>query len=206
MPSLPRGFYLRSDVVKISRELLGKVLYTRLPGPAGRRQLTGGVIVETEAYAGPEDRASHAFGNRRTARTEVMFHRGGIAYVYLCYGIHSLLNVVTHSEGIPHAILIRAIEPTRGRPTMLRRRHMEGPVVPRLTAGPGALSQAMGIDPSLSGETLDGPRLWIEDQGIEVLPEAIVASPRVGVAYAGLHAARPWRFRVKDSPWTSPAK
>ena len=117
MAVLPKSFYTRPNVVRISRELLGKFVFTRV-----RNRVTGGMIVETEAYAGATDRASHAYGNRRTKRTEVMFHEGGIAYVYFCYGMHSLLNVVTNVDGIPDAILIRGILPTDGIPTMLRRR------------------------------------------------------------------------------------
>lgn len=117
MPLLSKSFYTRADAVRISRELLGKFVLTRVRG-----RVTGGRIVETEAYAGAADRASHAYGNRRTKRTEVMFHEGGVAYVYFCYGMHSLLNVVTNIEGVPDAVLVRAIFPTEGIPIMLRRR------------------------------------------------------------------------------------
>jgi len=199
--TLPVEFYRREDVCAISRELLGKRLCTRLNGSP----LTAGTIVETEAYAGPEDRASHAYNNRRTERTNVMFHAGGVAYVYLCYGIHALFNVVTNVRGIPHAILIRAIEPTDGLPTMLRRRRHRV-AEPRLTAGPGALSEALGIKPRHSGIRLTGRRIWIEDTGTHIPADQILCSPRVGVDYAGHHAKRPWRFRIKNSPWTSPAK
>ncbi len=198
---LPIEFYRRDDVCAISRELLGKRLCTRLNGTP----LTAGIIVETEAYAGPEDRASHAHGNRRTKRTEVMFRSGGVAYVYLCYGIHALFNVVTHAYGMPHAILIRAIEPTHGIPTMLRRRHRNA-LTPALTAGPGTLSEALGIKPRHTGTRLTGKRIWIEDTGTEIPGNSILCTPRVGVDYAGHHAKRPWRYRIKNNPWTSPAK
>ncbi|HEY9560748.1 MAG TPA: DNA-3-methyladenine glycosylase, partial [Anseongella sp.] len=112
-------FYQREDVVQISRELLGKYLFTRLNG-----EITGGMIVETEAYHGPEDRASHAWKGRFTNRTRVMYGQGGMAYVYLCYGIHHLFNVVTAGNGVPHAVLVRAIEPTLGIERQLERRRM----------------------------------------------------------------------------------
>jgi DNA-3-methyladenine glycosylase len=199
--TLPVEFYRRDNVCAISRELLGKRLCTRLNGAP----LTAGIIVETEAYAGPEDRASHAYDNRRTERTDVMFRSGGVAYVYLCYGIHSLFNVVTNVRGIPHAILIRAIEPTHGISTMLRRRRHKAPG-PRLSAGPGALSEALGIKTRHSGIRLTGKRIWIDDTGTHIPDADILCSPRVGVDYAGHHANRPWRFRIRTSRWTSPAK
>jgi len=200
MPKLSLSFYTRRDVSLIARQLLGKHLFTNLHDDG----ITGGLIVETEAYAGPEDRASHAYGNRRTRRTEVMFHAGGIAYVFLCYGMHSLLNVVTHVEGVPHAVLIRAIQPTHGIAAMLKRRGRKIPAY-ALTAGPACLTQALGIDVRHNGIPLTGSRIWIEDRGDAVTSAHIVASPRVGVAYAGPHARRPWRFRIRDNPWTSPS-
>ena len=205
---LPRTFYLRPDVVQISRELLGKRLFTCLPlAPSGRggnrrRILTGGTIVETEAYAGPEDGASHAHNNRRTPRTDIMFHAGGVAYVYLCYGMHALFNIVTNVEGIPHAILVRALEPTHGLEAM-RQRRGKARVDRTLTAGPGCLARAMGITPRHSAESLAGPRIWLEDQPMALAPRHIQAGPRVGVAYAGAHARRPWRFRIRGNQWTS---
>ena len=198
MAKLSLAFYRRTDVVAISRELLGKYLFSRIPGVG----LSGGRIVETEAYAGPEDRASHAHGNRRTVRTEIMFHAGGVAYVYLCYGMHALVNVVTGMEGVPHAILIRAVEPTYGIDLMLVRRGREQ-VDRRLAGGPGMMSQALGIDTRCNGMNLRGGRLWIEDRGGDVADGDIIASPRVGVDYAGADAARPWRFRIRASRWTS---
>ena len=201
MARLKRAFFLRSDVVQISRDLLGKYLFTRLPGAA----VTGGRIVETEAYAGPVDRASHAYGNRRTARTEVMFHAGGVAYVFFLYGRHSLLNVVTNVAGVPHAILLRAIEPTRGIATMLRRRGLRR-LDRTLTAGPGRLTKALGIDTRHDGLSLLGKVIWIEDRGEAVPGDQLRASPRIGVHYAGPDAALPWRFRIRNSMWTSSAE
>src|ERR1700742_4256945 len=136
---LPLSFYQRNDVVQISRELLGKYLFTCIDG-----EITGGYIVETEAYHGVIDRASHAFGNRQTPRTSTMFKKGGIIYVYLCYGIHEMLNVVTSPEGVPHAVLIRALNPTDGIDIMLMRRNMNA-IKNNITAGPGSVAQALGI-------------------------------------------------------------
>lgn len=197
---LDLSFYRRDDVIRISRELLGKVLYSYHPDDG----ITGGIIVETEAYAGAIDRASHAYGNRRTNRTEVMYQSGGVAYVYLCYGIHSLFNVITGYKDVPHAILVRALEPLDGLDVMLRRRKMNK-VEPRVTAGPGMLTQAMGITTDDDGTPLNGDHIWIEDNGQNVTNANIIASPRVGVDYAGDDAHLPYRFRIKDSKWTSKA-
>jgi DNA-3-methyladenine glycosylase len=134
-----------------------------------------------------------------------MFAEGGIAYVYLCYGIHHLFNIVTHSEGVPHAVLIRALEPVEGIPTMCQRRKLSN-LHPRLTNGPGSLSAALGIHTGLSGTPLKKGLVWLEDHGTRIRADQVVCSPRVGVGYAGDHAHRPWRFRIKGSPWTSPAK
>ncbi|HEV7231058.1 MAG TPA: DNA-3-methyladenine glycosylase [Bacteroidia bacterium] len=188
---LERDFYRREDVVRISKELLGKSLFTRIGG-----KTTSGIIIETEAYAGVNDKASHAFGGRRTARTETMFGNGGFAYVYLCYGIHHLFNVVTNSAEVPHAVLIRAILPEKGLSTMLERRHKEK-LVPSLCAGPGTVSEALGIKVSHTGTDLTGKTIWIEDRGLKIPNQSIVAGPRVGVDYAGKDALLPYRFRAK---------
>lgn len=200
MPKLPLSFYQQSDVLALSQHLLGKFLFSHIDN-----QLTGGMIVETEAYRGPEDRASHAYLNRRTKRTEVMYKEGGHGYVYMCYGIHFLFNVITNVQDIPHAILIRALEPSEGIETMLQRRqktHLDY----TLTAGPGSVTQALGITLTHNGIDLTGSTLWIEDCGMILKEEDIVASPRVGVAYAREDALLPWRFRIKNNPWTSRAK
>ena len=190
---LAQDFYRREDVVQVSRELLGKVLCTHLRG-----HLTKTVITETEAYAGVADKASHAFGGKRTNRTEPMFGPGGIAYVYLCYGIHHLFNVVTNVEGVPHAVLIRAGNPLEGVDIMLERR--QKPVVDhRLLGGPGSLAKALGITTGLTGQNLQSDRIWIEDGGISVSREAISAGPRVGVDYAEEDARLPYRFRASIS-------
>jgi len=200
VPILPLSFYTRSDVVAIAQELVGKQLMTNINGI-----ISGGMIVETEAYAGPEDRASHAYNNRRTARTEVMFSQGGTAYIYLCYGLHHLFNVVTNQEGIPHAVLIRGLEPRQGIDIMLERRGMQM-VHPKLSNGPGSLAQALGIDRRMSGSSLLKPPIWIEDNNCTVSENQILSSPRVGVQYAREHALLPWRFRLRGSKWTSPAR
>lgn len=181
-------FYLREDVLEISKDLLGKVLMTRID-----EITTGGVIIETEAYRGPEDRASHAYGGRRTRRNEVMYHQGGISYVYRIYGIHSMFNVVTHQSEIPHAILIRAIQPIIGIEQMCKRRHQDK-WTKNLTGGPGTLAQALGIDTIHNGIPLTGSMIWIEDHQIHVNKKEIIAGPRVGIDYAGEDAHLPWRF------------
>ena len=183
-------FYVRDDVVKIGRELIGKLLCTRIDG-----DLTSAIICETEAYAGVTDRASHAFGGRRTKRTEPMYGPGGRAYVYLCYGLHHLFNVVTGARDAPHAVLVRAAVPRDGLETMLERRG-RARADRSLMAGPGTLSQALGIRTSLTGSTLTGRRIWIEDRGIAIDPADVLTGPRIGVDYAGSDAALPYRFRV----------
>lgn len=197
---LPESFYSRKDVVKIAQELLGKVLVTEFDGVH-----TAGMITETEAYAGAIDKASHAFGNRRTRRTEVMYNHGGVAYVYLCYGIHHLFNVVTNLQDVPHAILIRAVEPLEGIQFMLKRREKDI-LQPSLTAGPGAMSMALGIHSSNTGLSLQGPEIFIEDRGIKINKKDIVTATRVGVAYAQDDAYLPYRFYIKDNKYVSKGK
>jgi DNA-3-methyladenine glycosylase len=194
---IPHSFYLGSDVVSISKSLLGKYLFTCIDG-----LLTGGYIVETEAYNGVIDKASHAFGNRQTPRTQTMFEEGGIAYIYLCYGIHEMLNVVTSVAGQPHAILIRAIEPTTGIDIMLARRNMPA-IKPNITAGPGSVAKALGITRKINGISLQSDTLWIEDKGLNFTEEQIAAVPRIGVAYAGADALLPYRFYVKGNVYVS---
>ena len=187
---LVSDFYLRDDVVAISRDLLGKVLCTKIGG-----SLTRTMITETEAYAGVSDKASHAYGGRRTKRTEPLFEEGGIAYVYLCYGIHHLFNVVTNKAGAPHAVLIRAGAPLSGTKLMLQRR--EKPTADQsLLAGPGSLARALGITTEDTGASLMNGRIWIEDQGVDIDDNSVTVGPRVGVDYAGDDAFRPYRFRT----------
>ena len=188
---LPQSFYLRDDVTTVSRDLLGKVLCTEIDG-----ERTSVVITETEAYAGVDDKASHAYGDRRTRRTEPMYGRGGIAYVYLCYGIHHLFNVVTNVEGVPHAVLVRAGRPHFGLSTMLERRGKPA-VDDTLLAGPGSLARALGITTALTGSSLlDGP-IRIEDHGLAMDDVRIIAGRRVGIDYAAEDAGRPYRFRLQ---------
>ena len=188
---LQRTFYTRSDVVQIARELIGKYIFTRFDGV-----ITGGIIIETEAYEGVTDRASHAFGNRRTVRTEVMYAGGGVAYVYLCYGIHSLFNVVTNQKGIPHAVLIRGILPTDGI-TVMQARSGRPSLGPGSGSGPGRVSKLLGIHYSHSGIDLLGEQIWIEDRGLD-LDGSILAGTRIGVEYAGMDAMLPYRFRIGE--------
>ena len=164
--------------------------------------LTGGMIVETEAYAGINDRACHAHLNRRTQRTEIMYNEGGVAYVYLVYGIYHLFNIITNEKDKADAVLVRAIEPEAGIEEMLLRRNMAN-IKPNLTAGPGVLSIALGINKKLYGADLTGNIVWLEDKGINVAPESIATGPRIGVDYAGEDAQLPWRFWVKGNKWVS---
>jgi DNA-3-methyladenine glycosylase len=187
---LDEAFYRREDVVQISRELLGKVLCTRIDGV-----LAKAIVTETEAYAGVGDKASHAYNGKRTGRTEPMFASGGIAYVYLCYGIHHLFNVVTNIQGTPHAVLIRAGQPYHGIEAMLARRKKKR-VERTLLQGPGSLAKGMGITTALTGHDLQSDELWIEDQQIIIPVADITVGPRVGVDYAEEDADLPYRFRT----------
>ena len=193
---LDRSFYIRPDIVTIAKELLGKVLFTNSGG-----QLTGGVITETEAYEGITDRASHAYGGRRTGRTEIMYRIGGTAYVYLCYGVHSLFNIVTNLEDIPHAVLIRGIKPFAGIPVILERTGRTE-LTKNIADGPGKVSKALGIHYKDTGLDLtkrvnkSTKGIWVEDKGIRINPAEILVSPRIGVNYAGEDALLPYRFFV----------
>lgn len=192
-------FYTRDDVVQIARDLIGKVICSQFYG----QPLTSGIIVETEAYSGHNDKACHANDGRRTERTEIMYHQGGVAYVYLCYGIHHLFNVVTNQEGQADAVLIRAIKPLEGTEIMLERRNAES-LKPEVAAGPGRLTQALGITTDHYGTDLTGDLIWIEDRDDQTTDDIeLASSPRIGVEYAGDHAKRNWRFTIKDHPWVS---
>lgn len=207
MRRLKTEFFLRENVVEIARDLLGCTLVSEFDG-----QRTSGKIVETEAYRAPDDRACHAFGNRRTARTEPMFGPGGRAYIYLCYGIHHLFNVVTGPSGMAHAVLIRAIEPLEGIDLMARRRDFEPDFLQKkgakkftLTSGPGAVGKALNLKTGFSGIEFSDPKspVWLEEKLFQLPENHIVASPRVGVDYAGECVAWPWRFSVKGNEWVS---
>lgn len=194
---LAESYYHDQDVIALSRDLLGKYLFTCIDGV-----ITCGYIVETEAYNGIIDRASHAFGNRLTPRTKTMFMPGGIAYVYLCYGIHEMFNIVTSGEGQPHAILVRAINPTDGLEAMQSRRNMSI-LKPTITMGPGSVAKALGISRAINAFSLQGDTIWIEDKGLTFADENVAAVPRVGVDYAGEDALLPYRFYVKGNPYVS---
>ena len=191
MPKLKKDFYQRDNVVQIAKELLGKFLFTKFNG-----KITGGIIAETEAYNGTIDRASHAFGGKRTRRTEVMYREGGVAYVYLCYGIHSLFNVVTNKKNIPHAVLIRSIHATDGIELMLKRRNKKSPGK-TLANGPGSAAQALGIHYSHSGINLTGNKIWIEELPLDTSNVQIIITKRIGVEYSGEDANLPYRFVLK---------
>jgi DNA-3-methyladenine glycosylase len=189
-PTETAAIFRNPDVVQAARKLLGFGLFTKIDG-----ELTGGIITETEAYAGIHDKASHAYGGRLTKRTEVMYRAGGIAYIYLCYGIHTLLNIVTSDAGIPNGVLIRAIHPTHGLDVMLRRRKKMR-VDKTLAKGPGSLTAALGITLALNGSPLDKEPLWIENLGISDLP--FDTTPRIGIDYAEECIDLPYRFVVKE--------
>lgn len=201
MAFLPARFFQGPDVQAIARDLLGAMLYCRTEGV-----LTGGRIVETEAYEGVTDRASHAYGGRRTDRTEIMYGPGGRAYVYLCYGIHHLFNVVTNVQGTPHAVLIRALEPVEGIAHMQAR--MGKPqAITQLCAGPGKLCKALGISLDHQGKILTPTQgIWMEPALQAVAAEHLGIGTRVGVAYAGEDAFLPYRYWIKDHPSVSKAK
>ncbi|MCS4305492.1 DNA-3-methyladenine glycosylase [Chryseobacterium sp. BIGb0232] len=194
---LPLSYYSTQDVLFLAQDLLGKVLFTEING-----EITAGIIVETEAYNGIYDKASHAYGGRRTDRTETLYSHGGISYVYLCYGIHHLFNVVTSVEDEPHAVLVRAIEPLIGTEIMENRRNMPASKA-AISSGPGSAAKALGIDRSFNKKDLTGNEIWIEDHGIQYPSEDIVTGPRIGVAYAQEDALLPWRFFVKGNKYVS---
>jgi len=199
-PRLPQSFYDRPDVVAITKDLLGKILVTRFDG-----SLTAGRIVEAEAYNGPFDKAAHSYNNRRTKRTEVMYGDGGVAYVYLIYGIHQMFNVVTNARGHPNAILIRALEPIAGIDEMLRRsnKNIHGF---DLTRGPGNVAKALGLHTTHTGMSLQSDQLYIADDGLRYAETEIIATARIGVDYAAEDALLPYRFVVKGSKYVSGKK
>ncbi len=184
---LKASYYLNKDVVFLAKDLIGKTLCTRING-----KLTCGIITETEAYAGVTDKASHSYGGRRTNRTETMYSKGGVSYVYLCYGIHRLFNIVTNVKDIPHAILIRAIYPTKGIEEIIKRRGAK--FSNNLCVGPGKVSQALGIDLLHNNLSLTGKEIWLQDDKINIKESDIQVGPRIGIDYAGQDAKLPYRF------------
>ncbi|MGH9962203.1 MAG: DNA-3-methyladenine glycosylase [Pyrinomonadaceae bacterium] len=193
---LPREFYTRTSVLIVARELLGTLLV--VPAPDGAR--VSGMIVETEAYRGPLDRASHAYGGRRTRRTETMYGLGGAVYIFFVYGMYNQFNVVTNVEDVPHAVLVRALEPVEGMELMRQRRH--GQSDRNLTNGPGKLCIAMGIDRKLDRTDLLGDEVWLE-AGEKFPARKIASGRRIGIDYAEEWVGKPWRFWVKDNPFVS---
>ena len=193
---LPRSFYTRTNVLTVARDLLGKLLV--VPTATGTR--VSGYIVETEAYRGPEDRASHAFGGRRTKRTETMYGLGGTAYVYFVYGMYNQFNVVTNVNDVPHAVLVRALEPAEGVELMRKRRG--GKRDRDLSSGPGKLCIALGIDRGFDGADLLRDRIWIEE-GKKIPKTHIVSGPRVGIDYAEEWIEKPWRFWIRGNRFVS---
>ncbi len=198
--ALNENFYTRNDVIKIAKELLGKIIVTCFD-----EQLTAARITETEAYNGIVDKASHAYNNRRTKRTETMYANGGTAYVYLCYGIHHLFNVVTNLKDIPHAVLIRAAEPIIGIDTMLQRTNKKK-LDTTLTSGPGNVSKALGIYTHHTGIDLKSENFFIADDGFRLSKNKIIATPRIGVDYAAEDALLPYRFFIRDNVYVSGKK
>ena len=189
---LQRDFYRNDDVVSLAKSLLGKGLVTRIGGIT-----TSGIITETEAYAGVTDRASHAWGGRFTERTRTMYEDGGTAYVYLCYGIHFLFNVVTHGAGTPHAVLIRGVFPLEGADAMIRRKTSGRWDPLRSGSGPGNVSKCLGIDLSLNRTDLcTSDTIWIENRDYRIPEHMIGCGPRIGVEYAGEDARLHYRFYI----------
>lgn len=200
MKRLPASFYIRTDVVTIARELLGKLLVTSF-----NNKCTAGRIVETEAYNGIADKASHSYGGRRTKRTATMYAGGGTAYVYLCYGIHHLFNVVTNTQDVPHAILVRGIEPVTGIETMLQRMKKSA-LDYTVGRGPGNVSKVLGIDTEHTGLSLLDGDMYIADDGVKIKPAQIITTARIGVDYAAEDALLPYRFYIKGNPYVSGKK
>ena len=193
---LPISLYKDANVVRIARNLLGKQLWTNF-----NNKLTAGLIVEVEAYCGATDRASHAYPNKKTSRTKIMYNSGGVAYVYLVYGMHHLFNIVTNVEGSADAVLIRAIEPVIGEEVMKdRRNHYQSNKL--LTGGPARLSQALGITVEHNKTSLQGEEIWLTE-GKHYNGSEIITSSRIGVEYAGADALLPWRFHINDNKYVS---
>jgi DNA-3-methyladenine glycosylase len=200
---LKPSFYQSDDVVSISKELLGKLIYTSFDGV-----VTGGMIVETEAYRAPDDKACHAFENKLTERTKTMFLEGGTLYVYISYGLHRMINVVTSTKGKAHAVLIRAIEPTTGIEKMLERRNHDSLNIQTVN-GPGKMAKALGVEKNHNGKSLFLKKsgIWIENSNKSLDKDEIQIGPRVGMSlHTGKDAHRPWRFYIKNNIWVSKPK
>lgn len=197
MKKLSRSFYKRIDVVTIARELLGKIVVTNIDGTR-----TSGRIVETEAYVAFTDKASHSFGGRRTAKNEHMYSHGATSYIYICYGIHQMLNIVTNEKNIPDAVLIRALEPMEGIEEILKRTG-KSKLDHSLTRGPGNVGKALGLFKHHSGISLMDDTIALYEDKFEMAENVIGASKRIGVDYAGEDALLPYRFYIKGNPFVS---
>jgi DNA-3-methyladenine glycosylase len=200
LKKLDQSFYNRKDVVQIAKELLGKILITQFDGIR-----SSGRIVETEAYAGVEDRASHAFGGRRTVRSEHLYGAPGTVYVYISYGMHHLFNVITNKKDIPHGVLIRALDPLEGVEHMLSRTGKPTADY-TLTKGPGNLARALGVSKIHSGGNVFSDEIFIADDGLRYKKNQIVVTKRIGVEGAREDAELPYRFIVKRNPYVSAKK
>lgn len=200
MKKIPLSFYDRKDVVIIARELLGKIIVTNFSG-----KVTSGKIVETEAYLGFTDKASHAYAGRRTARNEHMYSPAGTAYVYICYGMHTMFNIVTNKKNIPDAVLIRAIEPVKGVEIMAQRTQ-KNISDPSITRGPGNVGKALGISKHHSGIFLFEDKIFLLDDDIKIPVEKIGVSKRIGVESAGEDSLLPYRFYLKGNKYVSGKK
>ncbi len=193
---LPNSLFRGSNVVKIAKKLLGSHLFTNF-----NDELTSGIIVEVEAYCGATDKACHAYPDKVTPRTKIMYESGGVAYVYLVYGMHHLFNIVTNAGGSADAVLIRAIEPIAGVAVMQKRRNTNQNNK-LLTGGPARLTQALGINVSHNKSDLQGEHIWLTE-GKHYTDNEIITSTRIGVEYAGDDALLPWRFHIKDNKYVS---
>jgi DNA-3-methyladenine glycosylase len=197
MKKLPIQFYERADVILIAKELIGKIIVTKFNG-----LITSGRIVETEAYIGLTDRASHSFGGKRTARNEHMYAPAGIAYVYICYGMHQMFNIVSNAKDIPDAVLIRAVEPIEGIDIMLKRTG-KPKADNTLTKGPGNVAKALGISKIHSGINLLKNEIYIAADGFKIAEASIGVSRRIGVEGSGDAALLPYRFYIKGNRFVS---
>ncbi|MDF2520657.1 MAG: DNA-3-methyladenine glycosylase [Clostridia bacterium] len=207
MKILDRDFYIR-DTITVSKELLGKVLVHKTEdfSVAGR-------IVETEAYLGPEDKAAHSYGGRKTPRVEVMYNQGGWSYIFTIYGMYQCFNIVTEKQGLPQAVLIRALEPVDNVELMAQRRFsksyrdISSRQIKDLTNGPGKLCIAMALGKEQNKidmcvkNGMDDIYVW--DDGYKDFD--IEASARINIDYAEEYVHKPWRFTIKGNKYVSKA-